>query len=56
MLWFGHQWSRERSELGEGVEDLTLKKKLLPLMIAFLVISNHLEVIHLWQPQKWPVL
>ena len=32
--------------------DLTLKKKLLPLVIELVVILNHLGVIHFWQPQK----
>ena len=31
---------------------LTMRKKLLPLMIALVVILNHLGVIHLWRPQK----
>ena len=31
---------------------LMLKKKLLPLMIALVVMLNHLGFIHLWRPQK----
>ena len=44
------------SEVGRRVMclacGLMLKKKLQSLTIELFVILNHLEVIHLWQPQK----
>ena len=62
MLWFGHQQSEE---IGEGeraaggcylynqkLSDLWHDIKVLPLMIEFIVILNHLGVAHLWWSQK----
>ena len=59
LVWFGHQWSGERSDWGKGLGvviyavkmylacGLMLKKKLLPPMIELVVILNHLRVINL---------